>query len=328
MVSLFTSQNYLCNVSTSISRTSATNCARLYDLDFPGTFSDDIDLDDEAALDRVDDDVVEDTSTGIGRSFRKTLSTRDVWDTFMLVSLLRDCFKQDIPLLLPHAGSQKDRFTKAIQARNIQIQLYGQPEITHYCQKCTRFYKDENGVYTKKVSAVVTDGLTLGHPACVVHNCQVPLTNNRHRFCLTHEGRNYVCSIKDCEHPISPGHLTCNEPDHLAIGTTYKLRGQAFFQLKDRLARAQIAYPNNSSTLSIPVTELGDEAEDEEFTIPTGPTGGPKRLKAQFSRKRTHNEQLIVAACGIITARETFYGAEAISSVCVSFFLGSRIFRH
>lgn len=42
-----------------------------------------------------------------------------------------------------------------------------------------------------------------------------------------------------------------------------------------------------------------------------------KRLRAQFGRKRTHNEQVIVAPCGIILARETFYGAEAISSCVV-----------
>jgi hypothetical protein len=43
-----------------------------------------------------------------------------------------------------------------------------------------------------------------------------------------------------------------------------------------------------------------------------------KRVKANFERKRTHNEQVLVAPCGVILARETFYGAEAISSCVVS----------
>ena len=43
-----------------------------------------------------------------------------------------------------------------------------------------------------------------------------------------------------------------------------------------------------------------------------------KKVRAQFGRKRTHNEQIIVAPCGMIMARETFFGAEAVSSVVVS----------
>jgi len=45
---------------------------------------------------------------------------------------------------------------------------------------------------------------------------------------------------------------------------------------------------------------------------------GRNKLRAQFGRKRTHNEQIIVAPCGIILARETFYGAEAVPTVVVS----------
>jgi len=51
---------------------------------------------------------------------------------------------------------------------------------------------------------------------------------------------------------------------------------------------------------------------------PSGPQSRPPRkLRAQFGRKRTHNEQIIVAPCGIILARETFYGAEAVATVVV-----------
>jgi hypothetical protein len=245
-----------------------------------------------------------------------------VWDTFILVSLLRDSLQQCIPLELPHTGLQKDRFSIAIRARNLRIQLYGQPEITHYCQKCTRFYKDENGHYIKKVSAVVTDGLTLGHPACSIHNCHEALANNHHRYCLLHEDRNRICSIKTCERAVIPGRLVCDNGDHVAVETTYKLRGQAFFQLKDRLARAQIAHPDDSTSSERPLVELED-AEEEEFAVRESGSPTGRRLKAQFGRKRTHNEQLIVAPCGIITARETFYGAEAQGSVAVSYRQGS-----
>jgi len=43
-----------------------------------------------------------------------------------------------------------------------------------------------------------------------------------------------------------------------------------------------------------------------------------KKIRAQFGRKRTHNEQIIVAPCGMIMARETFYGAEGVATVVVS----------
>ncbi|THU81591.1 hypothetical protein K435DRAFT_693216, partial [Dendrothele bispora CBS 962.96] len=40
-----------------------------------------------------------------------------------------------------------------------------------------------------------------------------------------------------------------------------------------------------------------------------------KTVQAQFGRKRTHNEQLIISPCGMILARETFYHSEAFSLV-------------
>ncbi|KAF8236744.1 hypothetical protein L208DRAFT_1250906, partial [Tricholoma matsutake] len=38
-------------------------------------------------------------------------------------------------------------------------------------------------------------------------------------------------------------------------------------------------------------------------------------IRAQLGRRRTHNEQIIVAPCGMIIAQETFYGAEGVGSV-------------
>ena len=41
------------------------------------------------------------------------------------------------------------------------------------------------------------------------------------------------------------------------------------------------------------------------------------RCRAQFGRKRTHNEQILVCPCGFIVSRATFFNAEAISSLAV-----------
>ena len=93
---------------------------------------------------------------------------------------------------------------------------------------------------------------------------------------------------------------------------------------------------------------IDDDIEEEEFEVDeqdmnlvhgvtngvsdprgTSPpqTGGPtkERISAQFGRWRTHNEQILVAPCGMIIARETFYGAEAIATCAVGRFSRLRV---
>jgi hypothetical protein len=48
---------------------------------------------------------------------------------------------------------------------------------------------------------------------------------------------------------------------------------------------------------------------------------GNTKIKALFHRRRTHNEQTLVQPCGVIFARATFYGAEAVSNVLVCLFM-------
>jgi len=117
--------------------------------------------------------------------------------------------------------------------------------------------------------------------------------------------------------------------------------GQSRFQLQERLAWARVTHPPDSfggavnPNSNVDTASLSEDAdEEEEFTITENGAALPvniqiqaapglTKLKAQFGRKRTHNEQVIVAPCGMIIARETFYGAEAVSSVVVGcgFFL-------
>lgn len=49
----------------------------------------------------------------------------------------------------------------------------------------------------------------------------------------------------------------------------------------------------------------------------------PKKLRVQFGHKYTHNEQIMVAPCGIILSQATFFGAEAVLTViiCCWYFL-------
>ena len=73
------------------------------------------------------------------------------------------------------------------------------------------------------------------------------------------------------------------------------------------------------------LAELVDVDASEEFEVTEQQEvvqGGShpqqcKKICAQFGCKWTHNEQIIVAPCGMIIAWETFYGAEGVASVVV-----------
>jgi hypothetical protein len=72
-------------------------------------------------------------------------------------------------------------------------------------------------------------------------------------------------------------------------------------------------------------SSLVDDVPDEEFNnkelVENESAGVPKptmKLCTQMERKWTHNEQLIVAPCGIILACKTFYGAEGLATIIVS----------
>jgi len=291
-----------------------------------------------------------------------TLTSDHVWDGFIILSLLEDHQNRQQPLVVPHSGQCKDRYTEAVQAHNLRIQLYGQPEIRHYCKKCTRTYTDADGksksdfpklvdefalmeeTVDRKVSVAVIDGITIGHPCCASHNCHEPLKNNRHRYCTHHQLIDKECAIVGCNRfvpepePNKRKSQVCDDPEHQEIERVRVMRGQARFQLKDRLLRQRVAHPNDSTPQDVGTDDVADvEDPEEEFLLDENGRVFPdavqaeqtpddsahrdgtmkRKVRAQFGRKRTHNEQIIVAPCGTIIARVTFFGAEAVSSVVV-----------
>lgn len=246
-----------------------------------------------------------------------------VWSGIVQLSLIEDLGLRAETLAVCHGGDHKDCFTKAIRARNLRVQMYGQEELRHYCSKCTILYDDDgNGIPTTKLSVVVTDGVTVGHPCCGVHNCHDPLLNNHDRFCLKHLPLVNTCAIIGCNRMVVPSMKTCDTPTHQAVEKAYTERGQARFQLQERLQWTFVATPPDS----IPEEEYSEEefqvdTQGEIVSEATTSQQPMARLRAQFGRKRTHNEQLIVSPCGMILARETFFGAEGVASVIVSPFL-------
>lgn len=93
-----------------------------------------------------------------------------------------------------------------------------------------------------------------------------------------------------------------------------KEHGQAFFQLQRRLKRFNIGQVTNSFSDRV---EIEEDDDDEPEDSPKSDEGN-RKPKARFGRRRTHNEQLIVCCCGVIAARATMFGAEAISGVKVN----------
>lgn len=192
------------------------------------------------------------------------------------------------------------------------------------------------------VSVVVIDGISIGCPCCGKHNCHLPLTSNRDHFCPAHHDLKKKCAIIDCEEEISTRGVSngrqsqvCDDPVHREIERLRREKGQSRFILKERLLHQRVSHPEDSSAKDIPVEELQDieedEATEEVFAVDASGkvdanvldnsihrgTTKTKKVRSQFGRKRSHNEQIFVAPCGEIIARETFFGAEAVSSVVV-----------
>lgn len=200
---------------------------------------------------------------------------------------------------------------------------------------------------------VVIDGISIGCPCCGKHDCHIPLASNRNHFCPAHEDLDRQCAIVGCESPVTvrgPNEtksLVCDDPEHQEIECVRTQKGQARFVLKERLLHQRVSHPEDAVAKDVGVNELEDlDDVEEEFTVLAPQVGNeqrlvpdqldsdgcillapesddhgvkpPRKVRAQFGRRRSHNEQIFVAPCGEIIARETFFGAEAVSSVIVS----------
>ena len=83
---------------------------------------------------------------GTDWQFSSELTTENVWDAFIIVSLLKDKLCACQWLHVPPTGVQKDRFKEAMAAQNKDIVLNGQPDtVGHACNKCFRKYETEDG---------------------------------------------------------------------------------------------------------------------------------------------------------------------------------------
>lgn len=165
------------------------------------------------------------------------------------------------------------------------------------------------------------DGVTVGHPCCSVHECMIPLASKRKRFCPTHADMELLCRVKGCTNLADAKFRSCPVPEHRALDLTNGERGKSIFQLKKRLERARVSHPSNAVALDDAAEEaINSDGED----CSTKPDTGNSKVRAQWNRKQTHGEQLLVRPCGTIVAHATFQGSEGQKLVLVSNTLNSR----
>ncbi|KAF8160312.1 hypothetical protein BJ912DRAFT_1026540 [Pholiota molesta] len=232
--------------------------------------------------------------------FSFDLRMEHIWNAVSFLSILEHYESDGRILVIPHGWGQKNRLVGPIKERNRLFAEKGQPEWAHYCEKCIRFFKDESGIPKYMVRAIVSDGITIGHPCCNVAHCSEELEHKRKYFCPGHEYLQDVCSVEGCINPILADSMTCSDSDHCELWRKYQSRNGANFQLKSRLERKNLH-------------EAPDEGvEVVELTCSQKSASGNRQLRARFGRRQTHSEQLMVRPCGIIVARATFYGSETV----------------
>ncbi|KIJ58235.1 hypothetical protein HYDPIDRAFT_103060 [Hydnomerulius pinastri MD-312] len=236
----------------------------------------------------------------------------DVLNGFFIYSLLLDRAERCGRLVLPHDATQKERIEDALIVRNRDMEGTGQEAYYHACSRC--FVIEEDGGEESnevKIQVAVCDGNTIGHPCCSVQDCKVPLSNVRHRYCSFHQGNSEVCAVDKCDNPRSPNSQTCAITEHMALEEAYFQPAKALFQLRRRLQRAGVTVPSDSISPEV--------LDSEEVTLDVECNGKPeegnRKLQARFGCRRTHNEQVMMRPCGVILARATFFGSEAVSAV-------------
>ncbi|KAI0078139.1 hypothetical protein K474DRAFT_1594658 [Panus rudis PR-1116 ss-1] len=206
-----------------------------------------------------------------------------VLDVFFLLALLREHDEHDTPLVLRNDAPRDVRINIELEKRNSLMVGPGQEQWAHICKRCCAV-QEVDGM----IRAVVTDGVTIGRPCCGVHDCQGRLPTQQHRYCREHEEMEKQCCIIGCTANVEDGHQTCSDEMHRSLEGTHDITKTALFQLRNRL---------------------------EPDSIPIDASTANAKLRAQFGRRWTHNEQLCVATCGVVLGRATFYGSEAPNGV-------------
>ncbi|KAF8238474.1 hypothetical protein L208DRAFT_1228058, partial [Tricholoma matsutake] len=238
------------------------------------------------------------SDTSSGSTGDKIITSEQVSRAFVVNALLWESAENAAPLIVLDIGDNDERTKQAMELHNKRMIDEGQPHLMHACKVCS-------------FRAIMMDGTSIGCPCCNVHNCTQPLLKHCTHFCAGHEYKKNECVVMDCGAPVQPGFWMCTNSSHRALEQYRNEKGKAFFQLKQRLQKSNTSCGSNS------MGQLMEDDEDEIEQIPDTRKSdlGNQQPKACFGQWKTHNEQLVVACCGVIVARGMMFGAELISGV-------------
>lgn len=146
----------------------------------------------------------------------------------------------------------------------------------------------------------------MGHPCCSERDCKVPLDKVTDKYCPIHRNLGSVCCVTGCQNPKGSGFLTCKLGSH---------------RKEERRRTENKGRRRRTSGRGVQAEEdigEGDDAEEERNGVRARHNNGARSVvKGIFSRRWTHNEQLMVRPCGIIIGRATFFSAESMTGVKV-----------
>lgn len=186
------------------------------------------------------------------------------------------------------------------------------------------------------------DGVTIGHYTCASKYCQVPLSNVQDRYCALHAYLEGICSVEDCQVPVEQGFKSCSNPHHWELETLHIMERESLHQHRQRIDKLKLSRVHDSLATAANAEDAVDDANNSDSerdeaeveldqyllaerleqsgAVPAVKRGGARRpkVKTRFTRRSTHNEQLVVRPCGVIIGRATMFHAEAFSAVKVS----------
>jgi hypothetical protein len=199
-------------------------------------------------------------------------------NAFFLHGLLHDKHRLGLRLSVPHHGLNRVRLDKALSERNQRMTGTGQEMWAHACDLCMRHSRGEDGVQCELralftilyidiqidcLTAVVADGITVGHPCCGVHNCKIPLDSPKDRFCALHCNFNDKCAVVECTLPSAPEFRTCEHPEHREREMSRRTKGLEIFRLRILREQAKGHYQRGSEPTGVALLDKLEEQEEE-----------------------------------------------------------------
>lgn len=308
------------NQTQSIAVVSATNLVQLYNqthakegTTYPNTFSD--------------------------TQFQRRMSFNVCTLGLDINRLMRSFNERDVRLKSDAHGTDDQRFYAAMEEHLEWVRIEGTYHSSHVCSVCTEVTPIPNTDEAKIMRAVVTDGVTLGYWCCSASEAQLraldPNSTANHcdqylarvidRYCPAHTRLlKNICPAQPCVNKVVAGKPTCSDPEHEAAYLEFKEQNTSLFGLPRRMKRPNTHIRLDPSVLISPNTgevNITDEylmnSEVQEREHESARDGGESQptKKPLLSRKRTHNEQLVVSPCGMVLARKTFYKSESLPKV-------------